>query len=203
MRTFRYPILLFLSLFFLCCARAGTHSLLIRYQPAKEFSSLQQKIGPVLAIAPFRDERADRLYIGHHLPYRGATSYFKSDPFPLEKAITDSLTSALTRNGIKIVPLSAWDGRPESLKTMESDSTLMIEIKKFWIEGRAEAFRTHVKAGIHFVIHLGVKKEGKVFTRNIEVEKDLTLARSTPEKVKEMVNQILADIFDAFFSNPY
>jgi hypothetical protein len=48
-----------------------------------------------------------------------------------------------------------------------------------------------------------VKKEGKVFTRNVEVEKEATLARLTPERVEAMVNQALADIFDAILSNPY
>jgi hypothetical protein len=48
-----------------------------------------------------------------------------------------------------------------------------------------------------------VKKEGKVFTRNVEVEKEMTVARSTPEKVEAMINQILTDIFDSYFSNPY
>jgi hypothetical protein len=53
------------------------------------------------------------------------------------------------------------------------------------------------------VIHLGVKKEGKVYTRNVEVEKEVTEARSTPEKLEAMINQILTDVFDSYFSNPY
>ena len=56
---------------------------------------------------------------------------------------------------------------------------------------------------VHFVIHLGVKKEGKVFTRNVEVEKEMTVARSTPQRVEMIVNQILADVFDSYLTNPY
>jgi hypothetical protein len=48
-----------------------------------------------------------------------------------------------------------------------------------------------------------VKKEAKVFTRNVEVEKEMTVARSTPERVEAMINQMLTDVFDTFFSNPY
>jgi hypothetical protein len=48
-----------------------------------------------------------------------------------------------------------------------------------------------------------VKKEGKVFTRNVEVEKEMTVARSTPERVETMINQILTDVFDTYFSDPY
>jgi hypothetical protein len=53
------------------------------------------------------------------------------------------------------------------------------------------------------VIHLGVKNEGKVFTRNVDVEKEITVSRSTPERVEAIINQILTDIFDAYFSSPY
>jgi hypothetical protein len=47
-----------------------------------------------------------------------------------------------------------------------------------------------------------VKKEGKVFTRHVEVEKEMTVARSTPERIEQTINQILADIFDSYLSNP-
>jgi hypothetical protein len=121
----------------------------------------------------------------------------------LERAIKESLSDALSRDGVKTIPIPSWDGQPESLKNVEADSVLMIEIKRFWTDGRASLFKTNVKTVVHFVIHLGVKKEGKVFTRNVEVEKEMTVARSTPERVETMMNQTLAGIFDTYFSNPY
>jgi hypothetical protein len=48
-----------------------------------------------------------------------------------------------------------------------------------------------------------VKKEGKIFTRNVEVEKEITVPRSTPERVETMMNQMLTGILDSYFSNPY
>jgi hypothetical protein len=145
----------------------------------------------------------DPLYIGIHTPFQGVSSYFKSEPFPLEKALMDSLAEVLSRQGVKTVPVSNWDGRPESLKNMETDSILMIEIKKFWTEGRAVTFKTNVKTSIHFVIHLGVKIEGKVFSRSVAVDKEMAVFSLAPEKVEQTINEILTDIFDAFFSNPY
>jgi hypothetical protein len=193
----------FLSFFMLDCADAGTYSLNLRYQPAKELSSIQTKIGSTLAMAPFKDERPETLYIGLHTNFGGDFTYFKSYPFPLEKAIQESLSEALSRYGVKTISITQWDGKPESLKDIETDSVLMIEIKKFWTEGKASLFRTRVKTAIQLVIHLGVKKESKVFTRNVEVEKEMTVARSTPERVEAMINQMLTDIFDSYFSNPY
>jgi len=203
MKSIRWLFILSLGFFVLGCAKTGTFSLSLRYQPVKDFPSLQTKMGPTLSMAPFKDERPDTLYIGVHTNLQGDSSYFKSNPFPLERAIKESLSNVLSRDGVKTIPISNWDGKPESLKNMETDSVLMIEIKTFWTEGKASAFRSTVKTTVQLVIHLGVKKEGKVFTRNVEVEKEMTVARSTPEKVEEMVNQILTDIFDSYFSKPY
>jgi hypothetical protein len=203
MKSIRWLFILSLGFFVLGCAKLGTYSLYLRYQPVKGFTFLQQKIGSTLAMAPFKDERPDTLYIGLHTNLEGDSNYFKSHPFPLERAIMESLSDALSRYGVKTIPISNWDGKPESLKNMETDSVLMIEIKRFWTEGKASAFRTTMKTTVQCVIHLGVKKEGKVFTRNVEVEKEMTVARSTPEKVEAMINQILTDIFDSYFSNPY
>lgn len=203
MKSVRWLFILSLGFFVLGCAKVGTYSLSLRYQPVKEFSSLQTKMGSRMGMAPIKDERPETLYIGVHTNLQGDSSYFKSNPFPLEKAIKESLSEALSRYGIKTVPIPSWDGKPESLKDMEIDSVLMIEIKRFWAEGRASAFRTTIKTVVRFVIHLGVKKEGKVYTRNVEMEKEITEARATPEKMEVMINQILADVLDAYFSNLY
>jgi hypothetical protein len=203
MKSHRWVIILFLCFCIFSCAKARTYPLYLRYQPSRDFPSLQQKIGSNLGIAPFKDERPDALYIGIHTPLQGVSSYFKSDPFPLERAIMESLIEVLSRQEVRMVSISNWDGEPESLKNMETDSVLMIEIKRFWTEGRAVPFKTNVKTSIHFVIHLGVKKEGKVFTKNVTVEKEMTVFRLTPEKVEQTINGILTEIFDSFFSDPY
>jgi hypothetical protein len=203
MKWIRCLLIICLSFFVLGSVEAGTYSLGLRYQSVKEFSSLQTKIGSTLAMAPFKDERPETLYIGLHTNFQGDFSYFKSHPFPLERAIQESLSEGLARYGVKTTSISHWDGKPESLKNIETDSVMMIEIKRFWTEGKASLFRTHVKTTVKFVIHLGVKKEDKVFTRNVEMEREMTVARSTPERVEAMINQMLTDIFDSYFSNPY
>lgn len=185
------------------CASGKNYILYLQYQPQRDFPSLREKIGSTLGMVPFKDDRPDTLYIGIHTNIRGISTYFKSDPFPLNKAIEDSLSQALSRRGIRTVPIRDWDGKPESLKDIATDSILMIQINKFWTEGRAALFRTTIKTSIQFVIHLGVKKENKVFTRNVDIEKEITVTRSTPERVERIINQMLADIFDDYLSNPY
>lgn len=194
---------LFLIIFALNCAEAKTYSLSLQYQPMKGFPSLQQKFGSTIGIAPFKDERQEKSYIGVHIPFQGLMTYFESNPFPLEKALQESLINALSRVGMKVVSVSNWDGLPGSLKDIDTDSVLMIEIKKFWTEGQASLFNTNIKTKIQLTIHLGVKKEGAVFTKNNEIEKEMTVSRSTPARVETIINQILSDIFDAFLSSPY
>jgi hypothetical protein len=48
-----------------------------------------------------------------------------------------------------------------------------------------------------------VKKEGRVFTRNVYVIKESTVAVLTSAEVEQILNRILAEILDNFFSNPY
>jgi hypothetical protein len=37
----------------------------------------------------------------------------------------------------------------------------------------------------------------------VDIEKDMTVTRSTPERVERIINQMLADILDDYFANPY
>jgi hypothetical protein len=97
-----------------------------------------------------------------------------------------------------------WDGSPESLKQIEADSVLMIHINKFWLEAKDDlVFRTTIKASVHLSIHLGVKREGKAFTRNVEIEREKTVFGGGAEHIGQMMNEILTDVFDAFLLNPY
>jgi hypothetical protein len=203
MKSIRWLGILLIGFFLISCGGGVTYSIYLRYQPSKDFPGLQQKMGPTLAMAPFKDDRQEKFYVGYHTPLQGSSNFFKSNPFPLEKAIQDSLTQVFSRQGIKTVAVPDWDGKPESLKELETDSILKIEIKEFWSQGRATAVGTKIKTSIRLAIHLGVKEERKVYTRNIDVEKEVTAVRSTPERVEEIINQMLADVFDSYFSNPY
>ena len=193
----------FLSFFIVGLALGQTYPTNIQYQHVKEFPSLQQKIGSILGIAPFKDDRSDKPYVGHQTAFRRVSHYFKSEPFPLEKAISDSIAKAVSRSGIKTAPIPNWDKEPKSMKNIGADSVLMIEIKRFWTEGIAAVRGTRVITSIYLDIHLGVKKEGKVFTRNVYVMKESTVAGLTPTEVEQILNRILTEILDNFFSNPY
>ena len=203
----RISIYLFISvwfcLFIISIVWGGIYPIHLQYRPLRKFPSLQQKLGSTLGITPFEDQRSDKRYIGHYISPRKVSNYFKSDPFPLETAIVDSLSQTLSQYGVQTIPISNWDRKPESIKNIEVDSIMKVEIKRFWIGGEAIRSRTKINTWVYFVIHLGVKKEGKVFTRNVYVGKEEMVSKLTPEKIEQMVNQILTEVFDSFFSNPY
>lgn len=203
MRSYRRLFVLVLGLALVGCARGGTSPLYLRYQPVLEFPKIQEKTGLNLGLAPFKDERHSGLYVGLHTPILGGTTYYRSEPAPLEKAIQESLVRVLPPYGIKVVPVREWDGKPGSLQQLDVDSVLMIEIKKFWTESKASFLGTDIKTSIQLVLHLGVKKEAKVFSRNVEAEKEMKVTRATPESTEEMVNGMLGEIFDSFLANPY
>ena len=196
-------LILFLVIFVINCAEAQVYSVPFHYQPTKTFPSLQQKFGSRLGIAPFKDERQEKSYIGIHFPLQGVATHFESLPMPLERALQECMGDALSWLGVKVVSVSNWDGTAESLKDMDTDSVLTIEIKKFWTEGKGSLFRAKIKTAVQLAIHVGVKSEGKVFTRNIEIEKEITALRATPERVKAMIDEILTDVFNTFFFSPY
>jgi len=203
MKSLRVLWILLVAFSLFNCASGRNYILYLKYQPDRDFPSLRGQIGSTVAIAPFKDTRTYTTYIGIHTPILGLSGYYKSDPFPLERAIEDSISQALAHYGVKAVPIADWNGKPESLKDIAADSILMIQINKFWTEGRATPFGTTIKTSIQLVIHLGVKKENEVFTRNVDIEKEITVARSTPQRVEGMINGMLADILDHYFSHPY
>jgi hypothetical protein len=202
MKLFRWLSIFFVGCVLLGCSRGGTYRLYLRYDPVKDFPVLQEKIGVNLALPPFKDERFDTRNIGFLAPLTGSYIYYRSEPFPLEKAIRDSLSDVLSPRGIKTVPVSGWNEQPDSLKGLETDSVLMVEIKKFWIEGNATLLGTDIKASVSLVIQLGVKKERKVFTRSIDLERNVKDTRLTPALAQKILNQMLTEIFDSYFSNP-
>ena len=203
MKSLRVLWILLVAFSLFNCASGRNYILYLKYQPDRDFPSLRGQIGSTVAIAPFKDDRRFTSYIGIHTPILGPSGFYKSNPFPLERAIEDSLRQALARYGVKAVPIAAWNEKPGSLKDITTDSILMIEIDKFWTESKATLLGTGIKTSIELAIYLGVEKENKVFTRNVDFQKEVTMVRSTPRRVEGIINGMLADIFDHYFSHPY
>jgi len=182
--------------------REVTHPITIRYQSAERFPSLSQKVGSTMGVTPFKDTYFGESYVGHYSDRR-VSHNLKSDPLPLEEAIRDCLLELLPPHGIETVPIPTWDGKEESVRSMEADSILMIEIKRFWAEGVVRGREAKINTSIYLVFRLGVKKEGKVFRRDMYTIKEDSIDGLTPGAMEQVINQTLNDILDTFFSDPY
>jgi hypothetical protein len=177
------------------------YSINIRYQDAKQFPSLDEKVGLTIAVAPFSDSRRGRQYIGHQISTRRISSYFISEPPPLEKAISEFFFEALSNCGIKPILVPSWDGKPGTLKDLETDSILKINIRRFWIEVAPVGRRARVNTSVYFDMFLGVKKEDRVFTQNMYTGKEMMDYNFTPERLEQFINRTLGNIFEDFFGS--
>ena len=180
---------------------AGIFSVHLEYHPHRAPSSLRETLGSTLGIAPGWDRRPDQDFIGHHVSSRRVSTYLQSEPSPLVRAIREAFSNALSPLGVRTVSISQWDGSAESLKQIEADSVILVEIKRFWTEGRPVALRTHVNTSIHLTLILGIKEESRIFTQRIYLERNRTLSRWTPEQMEQRINDILTDILDSFLAN--
>jgi hypothetical protein len=155
-----------------------------------------------MGVSPFKDAYLGGSYIGHYI-HGGVSNYFKTQPLPLEEAIRDSVLQLLPLHGIQTVPIPTWDGQEESLKNIEADSVLMIEIRRFWAEGTVRGREAKIKTSIYLIFRLGVKKESKVFRRDMYTIQEDSIDGLTPEAMEQVINQTLNDILDTFFCDPY
>jgi hypothetical protein len=196
-------LIIFLSFFAMSSAWGETYFIPLGYNRTLKLTTLPKKLGNILGVAPFQDQRLNKLFIGRYNAPRNRWVSFDSEPLPLEKAIEESVSHAVSQSGVEVIPVRGWDGKADSLKDTKADSILMVVIKRFWVEGRAVSLRTNVKASFHFVFHLGVKQRERVFVQNVFVEKNKTFGMLTSEGIAEWINRTLADTLDAFLRNPY
>ena len=190
-----------MNLAWLSCGQAGPHIVPIRYQPMGKLLFVSAKTGSTLGLCPFRDGRPDRKHIGHTVSHRRVTTYFECTPSPLGRAIRETLTQSLSRPGVRIIPIPDWDGGQESLKGIQADSVLLVDIERFWIEGRAVPRGMHLSASIYLTFHLGLKREGKVLTQRAYSSKERLFNPWTPEIAEQMINHALTETLDSFFSS--
>jgi len=178
------------------------HSLNIHYWDVDKIPSLDQKMGATVAIAPFKDTRRNRQHIGQHLTRGQASGYFRSEPFPLEKSLQDFFVAALQNSGVKVFFMSAWNGKLEDLKSLETDSVLKVLIKRFWIKAETAAGRTRVNMWVYLDMLFGSKKLDKVFTQSVYVgEETIYGPEFSPQTLTNSTNQTLRNIVESFFGS--
>jgi hypothetical protein len=199
------------------------------YKRTVRFPCLQTKIGPVLGIAPCEDRRLERSYVGRYasLPeaatraysqtqrlyrsrFRGngpiplpVASYLTSEPVTLGRAMERLISKAISQSGVQTVSVPAWDRKVESMGGLALDSVLGIIIKTFWVEAKMSPLQTKVNLSIHLISHLGVRRLGRVFTKNVVIEKNVTFGALGPLELAQLVNRTASDALESVLRDAY
>ena len=183
------------------CAEKGPILLDVVYQAPAEKAGAASAI--VVGVSPFRDVREAQPSV---LGRRTIPSGMQSDLVvkgTVAEIATISLKEALTRRGIAVKDVAAWDLTAEGITANGADLVLGGEIKVFWLESlaAASAFNTHLKASVQLKVVAGDTGEKKVI-RTIDVssklDQDMLYSR---ERLENMLSEALSSAIDQVFND--
>jgi hypothetical protein len=179
-----------------------THSLNIHYGDGLKIPSLIQKIGPAISIVPFKDTRQNRQYIGQHTTHGRVFAYFRSDPFPLERSIQDFFVAVLRKSSVDPIFTSAWNGKPEGMKSLKSDSILKVLINRFWMKAETTGGRTRVFMWVYLNLLLGLKKQERVLPQSIYVGEEIIHGPEfSPQVLTNSLNRTLRNVVETYLGS--
>jgi len=183
------------------CAEKGPILLDVVYQAPAEKAGAASAI--VVGVSPFRDVREAQPSV---LGRRTIPSGMQSDLVvkgTVAEIATISLKEALTRRGIAVKDVAAWDLTAEGMPAEGAALLLGGEIKVFWLESlaAASAFNTHLKASVQLKVVAGDTGEKKVI-RTIDVssklDQDMLYSR---ERLENMLSEALSSAIDQVFND--
>jgi hypothetical protein len=176
------------------------HFLSVDYGEGDQFPSSAPKTDRTIAIAPFEDTRRNRQYIGQQTTHGRVSAYFRSEPFPLEMSIQNFFIAALRKSGIDPIFTSAWNGNPEGMKGLKSDSIMKVVINRFWIKADTVGPKTRVYTWVYLDLLLGVKKQGKVLPQSVYVgEETLYGPEFSPQVLTNSINRTLRNVVETYW----
>lgn len=181
------------------CAEKGPILLNIGYQSPAEKAGTASTI--VVGVSPFRDVRGEQPSV---LGKRTIPSGMQNDLVvqgTVAEIATISLKEALTRRGIAVKDVAAWDLTAGGIKAEDAALVLGGEIKVFWLESSASALNTHLKASVQLKVVAG-DTGGKKVIRTIEVnsklDQDVLYSR---KRLENMLSEALSLVIDQIFKD--
>ncbi len=185
--------------FLTSCAEKGPILLNIGYQAPAEKAGTASTI--VVGVSPFRDVRGEQPSV---LGKRTIPNGMQNDLVvqgTVAEIATISLKEALTRRGIAVKDVAAWDLTADGIKAEDAALVLGGEIKVFWLESSASALNTHLKASVQLKVVAG-DTGGKKVIRTIEVnsklDQDVLYSR---KRLENMLSEALSLVIDQIFKD--
>ena len=191
----RKAIYTFLMVIFLAslvtCAKHKTYWLHLRpHAEGEQGPTTKLTIG----VLPFEDGRVSTEKLGARVLRDGREEPIRLESSSAAEDLTHILRRSLKARNIPVVTISSWDPAPQNLKDLppEVDIAIAGRIEALEVEAQSSTFKTTLRYKVKLSAKLGLKAQGKVVTKTIEVSPEDTVVLFERQKVEETLNEAVA-----------
>ena len=184
-------LVLLLALGLATCAGSKTHWLRLRLHPVGEEGA---KANVTIGVLPFEDGRTSTKRLGQRVLRSGKEEPIRLESASAAKDVTNILHRILKARKIRMVELSHWDAAPKNLKDLpeEVDVAIAGRIMDLAVEAQSFTVKTTVRYRVKLSAQLGLRRQGKMVMKAVEVNPEETTVRFNPQKVQESLNEAVA-----------
>jgi hypothetical protein len=173
------------------CAKHKTYWLHLRPLPQGQ-KGVTTKL--TIGVLPFEDGRASTQKLGARVLSDGREEPIRLETSSVSEDVTHILRRSLMARNIAVVALSNWDPAPQNLKDLppEVDIAIAGKIETLQVEAQSSLLKTTLRYRVKLSAKLGLKAQGKVVTKTIEVRPEETVMSFDRQKVEETLNEAVA-----------
>jgi hypothetical protein len=173
------------------CAKHKTYWLHLRPHPEGEQGPTTKL---TIGVLPFEDGRVSTQKLGARVLRDGREEPIRLESSSASEDLTHILRRSLKARNIPVVTISTWDPAPHNLKDLppEVDIAIAGRIEALEVEAQSSTLKTTLRYRVKLSAKLGLKAQGKVVTKNIEVRPEETVMLFERQKVEETLNEAVA-----------
>jgi hypothetical protein len=173
------------------CAKHKTYWLHLRPLPQGQ-KGVTTKL--TIGVLPFEDGRASTQKLGARVLSDGREEPIRLETSSASEDVTHILRRSLMARNIAVVALSNWDPALQNLKDLppEVDIAIAGKIETLQVEAQSSLLKTTLRYRVKLSAKLGLKAQGKVVTKTIEVRPEETVMSFDRQKVEETLNEAVA-----------
>jgi hypothetical protein len=173
------------------CAKHKTYWLHLRPQPTGE-QGVASKL--TIGVLPFEDGRISTQKLGARVLGDGREEPIRLESSSASEDVTNLLHRSLKARNIPVVTISTWNPTPQNLKDLppEVDIAIAGKIEALEVKAQSSTLKTTIRYRLKLSAKLGLKAQGKVVTKTIEVRPEETVMRFERQKVEETLNEAVA-----------
>jgi len=173
------------------CAKHKTYWLHLRPHPEGEQGPTTKL---TIGVLPFEDGRVSTEKLGARVLSNGREEPIRLETSSASEDVTHILRRSLKARNIPVISLSTWDPAPQNLKDLppEVDIAIAGRIEALEVEAQSSPLKTTLRYRVKLSAKLGLKAQGKVVTKTIEVRPEENVMRFERQKVEETLNEAVA-----------